>query len=264
MSEEAWYWLRSAEEAWLPAKLVSSGRQGNVFVVRGSQQVYSDADVGPRIEHPAGLSEDFDDMVKMEDVNEATILHNLKLRFSTSRIYTGIGDVLVSLNPFQALPIYGAADVDRYFSLRAGGEAPPHVFMVANNAYKGLTEMSHDQSIIISGESGAGKTEATKKCLAFLADVAGASPASAGLDRRLLAANPILEAFGNAKTVRNNNSSRFGEGVCWAAGMHRRVTRVLPRPPQASGWRFTSMAGRRSAAVTSIPTCSRRAASPRR
>lgn len=236
MSEEAWYWLRSAEEAWLPAKLVSSGRQGNVFVVRGSQQVYSDADVGPRIEHPAGLSEDFDDMVKMEDVNEATILHNLKLRFSTSRIYTGIGDVLVSLNPFQALPIYGAADVDRYFSLRAGGEAPPHVFMVANNAYKGLTEMSHDQSIIISGESGAGKTEATKKCLAFLADVAGASPASAGLDRRLLAANPILEAFGNAKTVRNNNSSRFGERARCAAGMHRRVTAsCLALPRQVDG-----------------------------
>ena len=211
MAAATWHWIRSADDAWVPGKLISTSALGRLFESGGSSQLVVDSEIGPRIDHPAGLSEDYDDMVKMEDVNEATILHNLRLRFSSSRIYTGIGDVLVSLNPFQALPIYGPAEVERYYSLRAGEEAPPHLFMVANNAYKGLTELSHDQSIIISGESGAGKTEATKKCLAFLADVAGASPSSEGLDRRLLAANPILEAFGNAKTVRNNNSSRFGE-----------------------------------------------------
>ena len=212
-SAAAWHWLRSPEDAWVPGRLLSATAAGRAFDVGGETRIYPESDIGPRIDNPAGLSEDYDDMVKMEDVNEATILHNLRLRFATARIYTGIGDVLVSVNPFQTLPIYGPDEVERYYSLRAGEEAPPHLYMVANNAYKGLTELRHDQSIIISGESGAGKTEATKKCLAFLADVAGASPASAGLDRRLLAANPILEAFGNAKTVRNNNSSRFG---AWA------------------------------------------------
>lgn len=253
-ASETWHWLRDADEAWVPGRLVSAAPgSGRSFDVGGAPRVCADADVGPRIDHPAGLSEDYDDMVKMEDVNEATILHNLRLRFATSRIYTGIGDVLVSVNPFQALPIYGPEEVERYYSLRAGEEAPPHLFMVANNAYKGLTELSHDQSIIISGESGAGKTEATKKCLAFLADVAGASPASAGLDRRLLAANPILEAFGNAKTVRNNNSSRFGELSGAAVAVH--VLRLLSLlPPRAGKWMAVHFNGRAQIAGCHIDT----------
>jgi myosin heavy subunit len=154
-----WHWVRSSEDAWAAGRLVQTTAAGRTYDVGGALRIVPDADIGPPIHHPAGLGEDFDDMVKMEDVNEATILHNLRLRFAEQRIYTGIGDVLVSLNPFQNLPIYEPADVERYHSLRAGEEAPPHLFMVANNAYKGLTELRHDQSIIISGESGAGKTE---------------------------------------------------------------------------------------------------------
>lgn len=151
-------------------------------------------------------------MVRMGDVNEATILHNLRARFIQDVVYTNIGTILVSINPFKWIDgLYRSELIHEHLNLPPGEIAAPHVFQIAAAAFHGLRNERANQSIIISGESGAGKTEATKKCLQFFAEAAGSADRSSGMENKLLSANPILEAFGNAKTVRNNNSSRFGK-----------------------------------------------------
>ena len=151
-------------------------------------------------------------MVRMGDVNEATILHNLRARFVEDVVYTNIGTILVSINPFKWIDgLYRSELIHEHLHLPPGEIASPHVFQIAAAAFHGLRNERANQSIIISGESGAGKTEATKKCLQFFAEAAGSADKSSGMENKLLSANPILEAFGNAKTVRNNNSSRFGK-----------------------------------------------------
>ena len=119
------------------------------------------------------------------------------------------GTILVAINPFQYLPIYGA-DLMHDYHRPGNRQLPPHVFAVAAAAHKSMSLNNADQAVLISGESGAGKTEATKHCLSFLAEMAGSENAVEG---QVLQANPILEAFGNAKTLRNNNSSRFGKWI---------------------------------------------------
>ena len=115
--------------------------------------------------------------------------------------------MLVSLNPFKRLPIYGADALSANAAPAPNTVRDPHTYAIASAAYHYIRREAKDTSILISGESGAGKTEATKQCLNFLADTAGSE---SGLEQRILRANPILEAFGNAKTLRNDNSSRFG------------------------------------------------------
>ena len=146
-----------------------------------------------------------------------SILHNLRIRYKEDTIYTSISSILISVNPFKLLPLYTPEMLDKY---RNGGrEQPPHVFAIAYNSYHNMLADAKDQSVVISGESGAGKSEATKLILQFLTDVSGKITghavaghlASDSLEQQILAANPILEAFGNAKTLRNNNSSRFGK-----------------------------------------------------
>ena len=135
------------------------------------------------------------------------ILHCLKKRFENNLIYTNVGTICISVNPYKHLPIYGRDVIEKYM-YRGVEERPPHVFNIAHNAFKGMKDYSINQSIIISGESGAGKTEATKQCLTYIAAIAGSV---GGVEKKVLQANPILEAFGNAKTIRNDNSSRFGK-----------------------------------------------------
>uniref|UniRef100_A0A3Q3M8H6 Myosin Ic, paralog a n=1 Tax=Mastacembelus armatus TaxID=205130 RepID=A0A3Q3M8H6_9TELE len=151
------------------------------------------------------------DFVLLENYNsEAAFIENLRRRFKENLIYTYIGSVLVSVNPYKELEIYSKQQMERYRGV-SFYEISPHIYAVSDNTYRAMRTERKDQCILISGESGAGKTEASKKILLYYAVTCPANDHMAALGDRLLQSNPVLEAFGNAKTLRNDNSSRFGK-----------------------------------------------------
>ncbi|XP_065222996.1 myosin heavy chain, non-muscle [Planococcus citri] len=167
-----------------------------------------------------------EDMAELTCLNEASVLHNIKDRYYSGLIYTYSGLFCVVVNPYKRLPIYTEKIMERYKGIKRH-EVPPHVFAITDTAYRSMLQDREDQSILCTGESGAGKTENTKKVIQYLAYVAASKPKSSSiaphaastalfigeLEQQLLQANPILEAFGNAKTVKNDNSSRFGKFI---------------------------------------------------
>lgn len=163
------------------------------------------------------------DLSQLATLDEGAIVHNLKGRYARSHPYTLCGQICVSVNPFEWLPLYDTSKMTEYIRTEDPfTQLPPHVFSIANAAYRELDvaqlSSGRSQSILVSGESGAGKTEATKICMQYLARIdslngmSGSRRASVeGLTERVLQSSPVLEAFGNAQTVRNDNSSRFGK-----------------------------------------------------
>ncbi|KAM7181051.1 myosin-9 isoform 1-T3 [Macrochelys suwanniensis] len=156
-----------------------------------------------------------EDMAELTCLNEASVLHNLKERYYSGLIYTYSGLFCVVINPYKNLPIYSEEIVEMYKGKKRH-EMPPHIYAITDTAYRSMMQDREDQSILCTGESGAGKTENTKKVVQYLAHVASSHKSKKDqgeLERQLLQANPILEAFGNAKTVKNDNSSRFGKFI---------------------------------------------------
>ncbi|KAI6251192.1 Myosin type-2 heavy chain 1 [Erysiphe necator] len=160
-----------------------------------------------------------DDMAELTHLNEASVVHNLHMRYQADLIYTYSGLFLVAVNPYCTLPIYSNEYINMY-KMHEREETKPHIYAIADEAFRNLVEEKQNQSILVTGESGAGKTENTKKIIQYLAAVAySESPVKnkiqqqSNLSQQILRANPILEAFGNAQTVRNNNSSRFGKFI---------------------------------------------------
>lgn len=201
-----WVWYPDKKEGYVPATFIRTKPDGRTEVslngrtktLKRSQKVMP-LDI-------KSLTRLKPDLVHLDSLNEGLILHNLKERYQVEQIYTNIGTILVSINPYKRLPLYTFEQIHRY-SRKGTRELPPHVYSIADRAYKALVLEGLDQSILISGESGAGKTEATKQCLNFIAEIAGSA---SNIEQKILNTNPILEAFGNAKTLRNDNSSRFG------------------------------------------------------
>ena len=155
-----------------------------------------------------------DDLVLLTDISEDGIVANLQARHAKDRIYTFIGPVLLSVNPFKEINGLYSAAMPKAYEGKYAYENAPHVFAVAEDAYRAMRRTRRDQAILVSGESGAGKTEAAKKIMEYVAAVSGDRfnrGHEHSVKERLIQSNPVLEAFGNATTVRNNNSSRFGK-----------------------------------------------------
>ena len=188
---------------------------------------------------PAALGT-FENMVKLNDLNEPVILHNLRSRYKKNEIYTYVGTILIAVNPFKLLPIYTPAIQDIYKE-KGSKDTPPHIYAVSDLAYNNMLADRVNQSIVISGESGAGKTETMKLVLQYLAEVSGRAQkrtstgeTTESLEQQILKSNPVMEAFGNAKTVRNNNSrcvcDLCGDQMVFAECLCERVSSAIARP----------------------------------
>uniref|UniRef100_A0A1I8QA92 Myosin motor domain-containing protein n=1 Tax=Stomoxys calcitrans TaxID=35570 RepID=A0A1I8QA92_STOCA len=163
----------------------------------------------PPLRNPAILIGQ-NDLTSLSYLHEPGVLHNLRVRFSERQIiYTYCGIILVAINPYAELPLYGP-NIIRAYRGRSMGELEPHIFALAEEAYTRLEREKCNLSIIVSGESGAGKTVSAKYAMRYFAAVGG-SESETQVERKVLASSPIMEAFGNAKTTRNDNSSRFGK-----------------------------------------------------
>ncbi|KAJ3894344.1 nonmuscle myosin heavy chain b [Lentinula edodes] len=263
-NEKKWVWVPDDKEGYLAGWVHNEdGEYGDIIMAAGGEAIplFTLSKMNPP------KFDRVDDIADLTFLNEASVVHNLRLRFGSGAIYTYSGLFLVAVNPYQSLPLYSDAIVHQYRSKRRDENAP-HIFAVAERAWVNMGEERENQSILITGESGAGKTESTKKVIQYLAAIAtdvhqgpstpshSRSPTLSSLqsfstmpttglprtnstkrghvsttsttgsgfaltakgrlgllERQILQANPILEAFGNAQTQRNNNSSRFGKFV---------------------------------------------------
>ncbi|KAK6104848.1 Myosin tail family protein [Brugia pahangi] len=218
-------WIPDAEDGYIAAEIKSSkGDSVTVVSVRGNE-VTLKAEIVQEMNPPK--FEKTEDMSNLTFLNDASVLHNLRARYGQMLIYTYSGLFCVVINPYKRLPIYEPSVAEMYMGKRRT-EMPPHLFAVSDEAYRNMLIDHENQSMLITGESGAGKTENTKKVIAYFATVgasqqkgdaaAAATPdqpdkKKVTLEDQIVQTNPVLEAFGNAKTVRNNNSSRFGKFI---------------------------------------------------
>ncbi|CBI35200.3 unnamed protein product, partial [Vitis vinifera] len=206
-------WVEDPEAAWIDGLVTKiNGAEAEIELTKGKKVVVNLLKIYPKdTEAPAG---GVDDMTKLSYLHEPGVLQNLKSRYELNEIYTYTGNILIAINPFQRLPhIYDAHMMQQYKGAPFG-ELSPHVFAVADVAYRAMINEGKSNSILVSGESGAGKTETTKMLMRYLAFLGGrVATEGRTVEQQVLESNPVLEAFGNAKTVRNNNSSRFGKFV---------------------------------------------------
>ncbi|XP_076442418.1 myosin heavy chain, striated muscle-like isoform X7 [Babylonia areolata] len=220
-------WVPDEKEGFAAAEIQSTkGEEITVKLVKNNETKTFKKDDIQQMNPPK--FEKIEDMANMTYLNEASVLYNLKSRYSAGMIYTYSGLFCVAVNPYRRLPIYTQSVIDKYRGKRRT-EMPPHLFSIADNAYQYMLQDRENQSMLITGESGAGKTESTKKVIMYFAHVAAnqqlreqqrqqqqvlhTSPYVGSLEDQIIQANPVLEAYGNAKTVRNNNSSRFGKFI---------------------------------------------------
>ncbi|KAI8826621.1 P-loop containing nucleoside triphosphate hydrolase protein [Fimicolochytrium jonesii] len=219
-------WFPDEKEGWVMGKLTTRviaddavklgfhiDSLGKDVIVETTKTKLNDTKAAdlPPLQNPPAL-DGIDDLAFLSYLHEPAVLHNIRLRYLQQNIYTYSGIVLIAMNPFAKVPLYGQ-DVMREYSGKRREELEPHLFAVAEEAYRSMIQDKKNQSIIVSGESGAGKTQSARYIMRYFATVesAGASSGESEVERSVLATNPIMEAFGNSKTTRNDNSSRFGK-----------------------------------------------------
>uniref|UniRef100_A0A8C5N7T7 Unconventional myosin-Vb-like n=1 Tax=Gouania willdenowi TaxID=441366 RepID=A0A8C5N7T7_GOUWI len=210
-------WIPDSDAVWVSAQIIQDYKPGHKELLlqlcdrnEVRYPVSSSSDLPP-LGNP-DILEGENDLTALSFLHEPAVLHNLRVRFlDYSSIYTYCGIVLVAINPYEQLPIYGEEVIDAY-SGQDMNDMEPHIFSVAENAYRTMGREERNQSIIISGESGSGKTVSAKFTMRFFA-VVGGSAQQTSVEEKVLASNPIMESIGNAKTTRNDNSSRFGKYI---------------------------------------------------
>uniref|UniRef100_A0A673XQS3 Myosin VA n=1 Tax=Salmo trutta TaxID=8032 RepID=A0A673XQS3_SALTR len=228
LSQFARVWIPDADEVWKSAELTKNYKHGDStlhLTLEDGMDIEHKLDDKtknlPHLRNPDILVGE-NDLTALSYLHEPAVLHNLKVRFTDSKlIYTYCGIVLVAINPYENLPIYGS-DIINAYSGQNMGDMDPHIFAVAEEAYKQMARDERNQSIIVSGESGAGKTVSAKYAMRYFATVSGAAT-EANVEEKVLASNPIMEAIGNAKTTRNDNSSRFGKYIEIGFDKHFRI-----------------------------------------
>ncbi|KAK6727664.1 hypothetical protein RB195_005387 [Necator americanus] len=203
-------WAPDVQEGYVLGTVEDIGTE-NITVTRkdGKGQIKASYDeVFPADDDPRKT---VDDNCALMYLNEGTLLNNCQQRYFKRQIYTYVANILISINPYEEIAgLYSIETINKYRG-KSLGQMPPHIYAVADRAYLEMKRNKESQSIIVSGESGAGKTESQKAILRYLCENWGAT--AGPIQQRILETNPILEAFGNAKTLRNNNSSRFGKFV---------------------------------------------------
>lgn len=206
-------WVEDPDVAWIDGEVAElKGEEVKVLCTSGKSVVAKASNVYPKDTEapPCGV----DDMTRLSYLHEPGVLQNLKSRYDMNEIYTYTGNILIAVNPFIRLPHLYDSHMMAQYKGAGFGELSPHPYAVADAAFRLMINDGISQSILVSGESGAGKTESTKLLMRYLAFMGGkAATAERTVEQKVLESNPVLEAFGNAKTVRNNNSSRFGKFV---------------------------------------------------
>ncbi|XP_052169866.1 myosin-11-like isoform X2 [Diospyros lotus] len=217
-------WVEDIDVAWIDGQVSKiNGEEVEIQTTNGKTAVSALSKIYPKdMEAPAG---GVDDMTKLSYLHEPGVLQNLSARYQLNEIYTYTGSILIAINPFQRLPhLYDGHMMEQYKGAPFG-ELSPHVFAIADVAYRAMINEGKSNSILVSGESGAGKTETTKMLMRYLAFLGGRKGIEGRtVEQQVLESNPVLEAFGNAKTVRNNNSSRFGKFVEIQFDKHGRIS----------------------------------------
>uniref|UniRef100_A0A8C6ZJP2 Myosin motor domain-containing protein n=1 Tax=Nothoprocta perdicaria TaxID=30464 RepID=A0A8C6ZJP2_NOTPE len=206
-------WIPHCTEVWRVAEVTRGYREGDdVLHLRlDDELVYPVGSQLPPLCNPDVLCGE-DDLAALSYLHEPAVLHSLRVRFlEANAIYTYCGIILVAINPYKQLPIY-EEEVIYAYSGREVGDMDPHIFALAEEAYKQMSRYGRNQSLIISGESGAGKTASAKFAMRYFTTVGG-SLGDCSVEEKVLASSPVMEAFGNAKTTRNDNSSRFGKYI---------------------------------------------------
>lgn len=210
-------WIPDEKDGFVIGEIVST--KGDIITVgyKGEEKALKKDQV-QQVNPPK--YEKCEDMSNLTYLNDASVLYNLKERYYANLIYTYSGLFCVAINPYKRFPIYTNRVIKMYRGRRRQ-EMPPHLFAIADGAYSDMIANRENQSMLITGESGAGKTENTKKVIAYFANVGATSkkddaskdPKKGTLEDQVVQTNPVLESFGNAKTVRNDNSSRFGKFI---------------------------------------------------
>ncbi|XP_020231511.1 myosin-9 isoform X2 [Cajanus cajan] len=206
-------WVGDPELVWVDGQVLNiNGEEAEIQTSNEKKVVSLVSKLYPKdVDVP---TDGVDDMTKLAYLHEPGVLHNLETRYMMNEIYTYTGNILIAINPFQSLSHLYDTDVMQRYKGATIADLSPHVFAIAEAAYRAMINEEKSNCILVSGESGAGKTETTKMLMRYLAYLGG-NAASEGrtVEQQVLESNPVLEAFGNAKTVRNDNSSRFGKFV---------------------------------------------------